>query len=230
MTVAVDVDVGDCNFTKNIKMTDAFNQTEPMGFVVDDFMKHVDLDKVMKQAEEFHRLLELEKMWGGAGGAGGAGGCGLKGCSFRGLGKCGWSDFGRGMIGGGGAAAVLPMMVSYFMMNGLLLLVIGCMLAYVIYLKFNNTCCNEDCSFSLNKNIISQMKHDVIVFVKKAVLCLLHKSVCVVKSLSKLVSICHHVYSKGVEELISGLECGGEEEGDGRGCCGIGEGDGRGCC
>lgn len=221
--MTVSVDVADCNkrcgFTKNIKMTDAFNQTEPMGFVVEDFMKQVDLDKVMKQAEEFHRLLELEKMWGrGAGVAGGAGGCVAGGCGGR------WNDFGRGMIGGGGAA-VLPMMVSYFMMNGLLLLVIGCMLAYVIYLKFNNTCCNEDCSFSLNKNIISQMKHDVIVFVKKAVLCLLHKSVCVVKSLSKLVSICHHVYSKGVEELISGLECGGEGEGEGEG-----EGDGRVCC
>lgn len=225
MTVDVGVDAADCNkhcgFTKNIKMTDAFNQTEPMGFVVEDFMKQVDLDKVMKQAEEFRRLLEMENMWSGGvsegvrGGAGVAEGCGLGGF---GLGKCGWSDFGRGMIGGGGAA-VLPMMVSYFMMNGLLLLVIGCILAYVIYLKFNNTCCNEDCSFSLNKNIVNQMKHDVIVFVKKAVLCLLHKSVCIVKSLSKVVSICYHVYSKGVEELIAGLEGGEEGEGDGKKCC-----------
>jgi hypothetical protein len=203
MTIAVTDNDKHCNFTKNIKMADAFNQTEPIGFVVDDFMKQVDLDKVMKQAEEFRRLLEMENMWS-VGGA--QGGCGLR--------KCDWSGFGRGMIGGGGVA-VLPMMVSYFMMNGLLLLVIGCILAYVIYLKFNNTCCNEDCSFSLNKNIVNQMKHDVIVFVKKALLCLLHKSVSIMKSLSNVVSICHHVYSKGVEELVVGLECGGE----GRSCC-----------
>ena len=91
MTVDVGVDAADCNkhcgFTKNIKMTDAFNQTEPVGFVVEDFMKQVDLDKVMKQAEEFRRLLEMENMWSGGvsegvrGSAGVAEGC-VGGCGL----------------------------------------------------------------------------------------------------------------------------------------------------
>ena len=172
------------------KMTDAFNQTDNLTNVdcdlVSDLLNRVDLDKIMKQAEHFNKMMDMEKMMGvGRGTTTGVVGsrCGIGGARF----------------------AILPIIASYFMMNGLMLLVVCCILAYVVYLKTNNTCCNEECNFNLNKHMVSQMKLDVIVFIKKMFLLALNKSVCIVKFISKISNVCHHVYSKGVEELIKEL-------------------------
>lgn len=183
----------------NSKMVDAFNQTDRWnrgGDWMSDLLEHVDLDKIMSQVDHFNKMVEVEKMMGV--------GCGEgfgRGRKMMGLG-CGE---GFGMVGGGGLA-VLPMIAGYFMMNGFMLLIVCCILAYVVYLKTNNTCCNEKCSFNLNKDMVYQMKLDALDFVKKLMRLALHKSVCVVKFISKIVGVCNHVYSKGVEELIRGLE------------------------
>ena len=196
------------NTMKNKKMCDAFNQTDSIGIDIgekwaNDFTKNIDLDKFIKQFEEAVKLDTLlrEKT--------------IDNNMFCELPfnlnhakniKNKLSGFKYGMIGGG-SAAILPMILSYFMMSGLILIVVCCILAYISYLKFNNTCSNKDCSFNLNKHIITQMKNDVIVCIKKIILHLLNKSVYIVKYLSKVINICYHVYSNGIKELINNLEC-----------------------
>jgi hypothetical protein len=193
---------------KNKKMCDAFNQTDSIGIDIgekwtNDFTQNIDLDKFIKQFEEAVKLDKLlrektidHNMF-----------CGLPNDLNNVINiKDKLRGFKYGMIGGG-SAAILPMILSYFMMSGLLLIVVCCILAYISYLKFNNTCSNKDCSFNLKKHIITQMKNDIIVSIKKIILYLLNKSVYIVKYLSKVINICYHVYSNGIKELIHNLEC-----------------------
>jgi hypothetical protein len=188
----------------NIKMVDAFNQTDMDWSKCLKFdknwMENINVDKIIKQAQHINKMFAIDKsntndeylfeM--------------LK-KNTRPNTKSILKNVGCGMIGGG-SATILPIFASYFMMNGMILLVLSCMLTYIIYLKLNNTCINSECCFSLNKNIVSQMKHDSCNFIKIILRWVLNSSVCIIKSFSKITSICYTVYSKGVQELIQELD------------------------
>jgi len=202
---------------KNTKtMVDAFNQTnvEQMFGGIDFMdclkkeMEKINLDDIMKEIE---RLKQIE--------TGMDMGVGKRACFGNGMGLGNGMGFVRnsgykcspikntmcGMMAGGGMA-IIPMVFSYFMMTSLVLMVGCCILIYLMYLKYNNNCCNHDCAFGLNKNILKQIKLDFISFIKNLGYCLLKKSVKIIKCFSKLVTICYHVYSKSVEEFINTVE------------------------
>ena len=202
---------------KNTKtMVDAFNQTnvEQMFGGIDFMdclkkeMEKINLDDIMKEIERIKQIETGMDM-----------GVGKRACFGNGMGLGNGMGFVRnsgykcspikntmcGMMAGGGMA-IIPMVFSYFMMTSLVLMVGCCILIYLMYLKYNNNCCNHDCAFGLNKNILKQIKLDFISFIKNLGYCLLKKSVKIIKCFSKLVTICYHVYSKSVEEFINTVE------------------------
>tara|TARA_R110002012_G_scaffold53196_5_gene136852 strand:- start:839 stop:1642 length:804 start_codon:yes stop_codon:yes gene_type:complete len=210
---------------KNTKtMVDAFNQTnvEQMFGGIDFMdclkkeMEKINLDDIMKEIE---RIKQIET------GMGKGMGIGNSVCFGNGMGLGNGIGLGNGMgfvrnsgykcspikntmcgMMAGGGMAIIPMVFSYFMMTSLVLMVGCCILIYLMYLKYNNNCCNHDCAFGLNKNILKQIKLDFISFIKNLGYCLLKKSVKIIKCFSKLVTICYHVYSKSVEEFINTVE------------------------
>ena len=221
----------------NKKMVDAFMQTDKMnrcdmnqcdmnqnGCDINDFFgvgglekdKHtlkqiLEMDAVMKQIQDMFRLMN--------GGSVGGGRVDDEGRRWNGL--CGDGSVMPAICKRGVGVSILPMMFSYFIVN-ILLILVCCVLAYVLYLKFNNRCCSKECCFSRDKNIFLQMKRDMVLYLKKMVFCLLNKSVKVVNGMFKAFGICNDVYRTCVDEFIKNVEVCCEENCGEKGC-GVGE-------
>lgn len=133
------------------------------------------------------------------------GGMGLNGLNrweLNGMRGCGNLQKMMGAIG----FTSLPAILSYFIMNSFCIFILACVLGYVVYLKLQNTCDNDNCRFSCEKDISSQLKSDAIGFVRKMVSYFLKKSVECIKQLSNIVKICYDVYNKTVEEILTNID------------------------
>ena len=183
----------------NKKMVDAFMQTDKMNGNVGngcDINDILEMEAVMKQIQNMCGLMNGVSVGGGRVGVDG-------GRSWNGM--CGGGSVMPGICKRGVGVSILPMMFSYFIVN-ILLILVCCVLAYVLYLKFNNGCCSKECCFSRDKNIFLQMKRDVVLYLKKMVFCLLNKSVKVVHGMFKAFGICNDVYRTCVDEFIKSVE------------------------
>ena len=223
----------------NKKMVDAFMQTDKMnrcdmnrcdmnqnGCDINDFFG-VGFDGLEKDNHTLKQILEMEavmKQIQDMCGLMNGGRVGNEGRRWNGL--CGGGSVMPAICKRGVGVSILPMMFSYFIVN-ILLILVCCVLAYVLYLKFNNGCCSKECCFSRDKNIFLQMKRDMVLYLKKMVFCLLNKSVKVVNGMFKAFGICNDVYRTCVDEFIKNVEvcC---EEGCGEKGCGVEVGE-EGC-
>ena len=218
------------------KYVDGFNQTDDntTRMRVVDFMEgiknelnNVSVDDIMNEIKKINNMNEMYKskdvlngMGFNAGGLPGRDVNGMKETDnarifIGGMGLNGMNSWGvNGMRGCGnlqkmmGAVGFtsLPAILSYFIMNSFCIFVLACVLGYVVYLKLQNTCDNDNCCFSSEKDISSQLKSDATGFVRKMVSYFLKKSVECIKQLSNIMKICYDVYNKTVEEILTNID------------------------